>query len=116
MEISCTQCDTGFNLPDKHITAKGAKLRCSKCGHVFRVRRVDDSDEPEIFYKEEDHLANGASAPVAPEPAIARAGHATQFGLGNLGQLMPEEEDPATLDLDNLLRADEASSTWRNSR
>jgi predicted Zn finger-like uncharacterized protein len=70
MVILCPKCSTGFNLPEKHITPKGAKLRCSRCSHVFRVRS-GLGDEPEIFYKPEDDAANAAQAAVdAPhEPA-----------------------------------------------
>jgi predicted Zn finger-like uncharacterized protein len=60
MVILCPQCSTGFNLPEKHITPRGAKLRCSRCSHVFRVR--SGADAPEIFYKPEDEAANAAHA------------------------------------------------------
>ena len=58
MMILCPSCDTGFKLPDKHITAKGVKLRCSKCSHIFRVRRIEGQDDPEVFYKDEDRAKN----------------------------------------------------------
>lgn len=62
MIIQCPNCSTGFNLPDKHITSKGAKLRCSRCSHVFRVRRDDPEQDIEFFYKPEDEAANAELA------------------------------------------------------
>ncbi len=62
MIIQCPNCSTGFNLPDKHITSKGAKLRCSRCSHVFRVRRDDPEQDIEFFYKPEDEKANAELA------------------------------------------------------
>jgi predicted Zn finger-like uncharacterized protein len=118
MVISCPACGTGFNLPEKHITPKGAKLRCSKCAHVFRVRS-GSGEEPEIFYKPEDEAANAAANPV-PEPAapsfgrhndddddddhVRAIGGSTRMGLGDahvqaggstkLGVGLPEISSP----------------------
>jgi len=37
MIITCASCLTKFNLDDSRIPAKGAKVRCSQCQHVFYV-------------------------------------------------------------------------------
>jgi predicted Zn finger-like uncharacterized protein len=37
MIITCASCLTKFNLDDSRIPAKGAKVRCSRCRHVFYV-------------------------------------------------------------------------------
>ena len=37
MVIVCKKCDTRFNLPDEKIPPGGAKVRCSRCKHAFRV-------------------------------------------------------------------------------
>ncbi len=52
MIVRCPECQTGFNLSPEKVPAKGAKLRCSKCEHLFRVRITDG--RPEIFYKKTD--------------------------------------------------------------
>ncbi|GEM_PF-6006363 len=56
MIVRCPECQTGFNLAKEKIPAKGAKLRCSKCNHLFRVRITDDRTE--IFYKSSDKEKN----------------------------------------------------------
>lgn len=81
MVINCPACTTGFNLPEKHITAKGTKLRCSKCGHVFRVRRDSPDDEVEFFYKPEDE-ANNEENGTAAQVEGQEANEKTQFGVG----------------------------------
>ena len=89
MIIACPTCSTGFNLPEDRITLKGVKLRCSKCGHVFRVRK-GTSDEPEIFYKPGEE--------PAPEPAKDSNAHlSTQIGFGFDTSNDP---DPKTIDLE----------------
>ncbi|HVP60674.1 MAG TPA: zinc-ribbon domain-containing protein, partial [Myxococcaceae bacterium] len=37
MIIACTQCHTRFKVPDGKVTARGLKVRCSRCGHTFRI-------------------------------------------------------------------------------
>jgi len=37
MIITCASCLTKFNLDDSRIQAKGIKVRCSRCKHVFYV-------------------------------------------------------------------------------
>ena len=102
MIIQCPECSTGFNLPDKHITPKGAKLRCSRCSHVFRVRRSSPEDEVEIFYKPEDEQANATSneAPSSQDEASQSAGAASS----DSGEGLAREESVA-IELDALLGA-----------
>jgi len=39
MIVVCTSCSAKFRVPDEKIGPRGAKLRCSKCQHVFVVKR-----------------------------------------------------------------------------
>jgi len=39
MIIICPQCLTKFNLDDGRVPDGGAKVRCSKCQHIFQVRQ-----------------------------------------------------------------------------
>jgi len=55
MIITCPQCLTKFNLDDGRVPAGGAKVRCSKCQHVFQVQKEPSQQPPpsaEIFPKE----------------------------------------------------------------
>ncbi len=117
MIIQCPDCSTGFNLPDKHITPKGAKLRCSKCSYVFRVRRNTPESEIEFFFKPEDEAANAARDAEAAAAAAAEAQEASKATLGQeesqaielgadfeaLLNSVPDkstsDQDPATMEL-----------------
>jgi predicted Zn finger-like uncharacterized protein len=51
MIITCPECLTKFRLEEERIpTERGAKARCSKCGHVFPVQRPPSPEEfpPEV--------------------------------------------------------------------
>jgi predicted Zn finger-like uncharacterized protein len=53
--IPCKQCHTRFKVPDRKITARGLKVRCSRCGHTFRI-----------------FADSGAGQGADPAPAAAR--------------------------------------------
>ena len=37
MIVTCASCFTKFNLDESKIPPQGAKVRCSRCKHVFFV-------------------------------------------------------------------------------
>ncbi|MGA2465016.1 MAG: DUF3426 domain-containing protein [Thermodesulfobacteriota bacterium] len=45
MIITCASCLTKFNLDDSKISGKGAKVRCSRCQHVFYVAPPPETKE-----------------------------------------------------------------------
>jgi len=45
MIITCVSCLTKFNLDDSRISPKGAKVRCSRCRHVFPVFPAHETKE-----------------------------------------------------------------------
>ncbi|MEN8195300.1 MAG: zinc-ribbon domain-containing protein [Pseudomonadota bacterium] len=51
MIISCPSCQTQFRVDEALLTADGKKVRCSKCGHVWRA------------------MPDGQSAPSIEQPA-----------------------------------------------
>ncbi|MGE4421630.1 MAG: DUF3426 domain-containing protein [Pseudodesulfovibrio sp.] len=48
MIVTCPNCETSYNLPDEKIPASGAKVKCSKCAHVFKVELPPASPEEEV--------------------------------------------------------------------
>ena len=45
MIIQCEKCQTRFRLDDSRVTVKGVKVRCTKCRHVFTVRKEGVEEE-----------------------------------------------------------------------
>jgi len=43
MIVQCEQCRTKFRLDDGKVSARGVKVRCAKCRHVFTVRKEETS-------------------------------------------------------------------------
>jgi len=48
MIITCASCLTKFNLDDSRIQAKGIKVRCSRCKHIFYVVPAPETKEEMI--------------------------------------------------------------------
>src|SRR3712207_1174746 len=82
MIVKCEQCQTRFKIPDEKVTDKGVKVRCTKCGHTFRVTRESAAD------------ATAAPAPVPSLPAPGSPGAGfdpfEKFGTA------PEPKGPST--------------------
>ncbi len=81
MIITCASCLTKYHLEDSRISAKGAKVRCSRCRHIFYVVPPPETKEEvaenfESFAKfheeliEKDQKGMEASVPTAGEEEI----------------------------------------------
>jgi len=64
--IPCKQCHTRFKVPDGKVTARGLKVRCSRCGHTFRIF-------PESGAEQGADPAPAAARPKGPDPFEAFA-------------------------------------------
>jgi len=75
MIITCASCLTKFNLDDSRISAKGVKVRCSRCKHVFYVVPPPETKEEiiedfESFAKyHEELIGPGEKKEEAPPEA-----------------------------------------------
>ncbi|MBC17866.1 MAG: hypothetical protein CL942_12530 [Desulfovibrio sp.] len=61
MIVTCPNCTTRYNLPDDKVPPGGAKVKCSKCAHVFKAGLPPASPEEEV----ESLLENDSPAPEA---------------------------------------------------
>lgn len=64
MIVPCPQCQTRFKVPDGKVTARGLKVRCSRCNHTFRVY-------PEAASERAAEHAPAAPRPSGPDPFLA---------------------------------------------
>jgi len=63
MIVTCPNCQTRYNLPDDKIPAGGAKVKCSKCSHVFKAELPPATPEEEVeSLLEEESPAAGPQA------------------------------------------------------
>jgi predicted Zn finger-like uncharacterized protein len=68
MIVTCPQCQTRFRIPDERVTAKGVKVRCTRCRHTFRVSRptepVETTGDPFAQFSPPDALSEADKTPA----------------------------------------------------
>jgi predicted Zn finger-like uncharacterized protein len=105
MIITCASCLTKFNLDDSRISAKGVKVRCSRCKHVFYVVPPPETKEEIIedfqsFAKyHEDLIGPGETKIETPQKAkveeeVTRKGEEETFLFSEKAPVEKMEEVP----------------------
>jgi len=69
MIVTCPNCQTKYNLPDAKVPAGGAKVKCSKCAHVFKA--APPAPEPATPEEEVENLFEQESS--APDTSAGDA-------------------------------------------
>ncbi len=85
MIVQCDQCSAKFRLDDSKVKEGGAKVRCSKCKHIFLVQREAPTEDADF-----DSLLSG----LAP-PASESAGDSSEAGIHGSGQSAADSEPPS---------------------
>src|SRR5688572_28695093 len=49
MEVRCSNCATEYELDDALVSARGTSVKCTQCGHQFRVHPRGASAAPETW-------------------------------------------------------------------
>lgn len=97
MIVLCPSCQAKFKLADEKVTAKGVKIRCSKCTAVFTVR----PDGSAVIAGEAAPKPPVPSAPPAtkappaakPGPVAGKAGF-DSFDLGEFAEVSTKSHVP----------------------
>lgn len=46
MDVRCSRCGVEYEFEDEKVKPTGVTVKCTSCGHVFKVRRPDDGSPP----------------------------------------------------------------------
>jgi len=66
--VTCERCETRFQLDEARIPASGARVRCSRCKHAFRIAAPGASQEQAVHALAEEAAEREATpAPEASE-------------------------------------------------
>jgi predicted Zn finger-like uncharacterized protein len=74
MIVKCEQCKTRFRLADEKIPPSGARVRCARCRHVFRVHRMS------ALHAQQPHVPSSFVQPPVEDDPFAFFGEPTQTG------------------------------------
>lgn len=86
MIATCASCLTKFNLDESKIPAKGSKVRCSRCQHVFFIVPPAEKKEEEItesfesFIKQQEELIEPGQVErkIPSQPTVEKKEMATE--------------------------------------
>jgi predicted Zn finger-like uncharacterized protein len=86
MIITCGKCDTSYELNEDLVKAKGSKVRCKNCSHVFTVYppSVLSSIEPEPELELE-------SVSGEPEPDMGPGARLDSLGMSDLEKMLESQ-------------------------
>src|SRR5258708_15451856 len=45
MDVQCERCKTEYEFDDALVSGRGTTVRCTNCGHQFKVRRPEGGQE-----------------------------------------------------------------------
>lgn len=81
MIIQCAQCKARFRLDDSKVSDAGIKVRCSKCKHIFVVKREPPVEEADLDVLLQGLDTSSAGTAIASGAATAAVGAAEQEAL-----------------------------------
>ncbi|NWG01948.1 MAG: zinc-ribbon domain-containing protein [Syntrophaceae bacterium] len=101
MIITCASCLTKFNLDDSRISAKGVKVRCSRCKHVFYVvpppeTKEEIIEDAESFAKYHEDLIGPGEAKIEMPPKAKVEEKEKEREEEVAKEVMPEREEEET--------------------
>ncbi|AKT36676.1 zinc-ribbon domain-containing protein [Chondromyces crocatus] len=99
MDVTCDRCRTEYEFDDALVSGRGTSVKCTNCGHLFKVRRADgalperwqvrtaDGREFEFKMLRELQAAIGR-AEISREDVLSR-GSGPSRRLGEIAELEP---------------------------
>jgi predicted Zn finger-like uncharacterized protein len=78
MIVKCASCQTRFKIGDEKVTDRGVKVRCTKCGTIFRVRK--DPPAEAALSSAATPLEDLVAPPPTSPPPSANGGPASSGG------------------------------------
>ncbi len=97
MEVTCERCDTRYEFEDALVSERGTTVKCSSCGHQFRVQQSQDSgvthwvvrrpDGEELVYDAMRELQSAIiGGEIEPDDVLAPKGK-PERRLGDIAEL-----------------------------
>ena len=79
MRVTCSRCQTRYEVPDEKLSRGAVRIRCSRCGHLFVAKRRSAAappppeppgapEPPEAQFNDFDFEAPSEPARAEPEP------------------------------------------------
>src|SRR5438270_6326261 len=47
MDVQCERCKAEYEFDDALVSARGTTVKCTSCGHQFKIRRPESGEGPD---------------------------------------------------------------------
>ena len=100
MDVTCERCSTAYEYDDALVSERGTTVKCTNCGHQFKVRRPQPVGAPERwlvrtidgreleFRALRELQAAIAQSLISRDDVLSRGGSRPRR-LGNIAELEP---------------------------
>ena len=100
MDVTCERCGTAYEFDDALVSERGTTVKCTNCGHQFKVRRPQPLGAPErwlvrtidgrelVFRALRELQAAIAQAVITRDDVLSRGGSRPRR-LGSIAELEP---------------------------
>jgi len=95
MIVQCNVCNTNYRLDDSKVTAKGVKVRCTKCQNVFVVTPPPETVEP----NQEEGFKISSESQHEPTPKTTEVDFSKFSGETSAPQQEEEKPKPPSWNL-----------------
>ncbi|HEV3192449.1 MAG TPA: zinc-ribbon domain-containing protein, partial [Polyangiaceae bacterium] len=101
MDVQCERCRTEYEFDDALVSGRGTTVRCTNCGHQFRVRRPDAGPSvvdrwtvttaggEELAFFSLRELQNAISSERVGRADVLVHGSTSPRALGSIAELAP---------------------------
>jgi len=108
MIVTCPNCQTRYNLPDAKVPPGGAKVKCSKCAHVFKAEPpATPEEEVETLLEEETPSTPDTSASDAFDETFEEVSSGGKGAPAGKPDDVDEADEPGDTGMDDLFGDDE---------
>ncbi len=102
MDVRCPQCDATYELDESQMPKDSARVKCSSCGHVFRIFKQGESLDATIAVEEQQPSfaslhEQEAAQESSPPPTSPSAAHDAPIMVRSENGVLLQIPDQATL-------------------
>src|SRR5690606_9460298 len=113
MDVTCERCGTEYEFDETLVSDRGTTVKCTNCGHLFKVFRPDPGTGGKSWHVEQTDGTTRtlgslkelqrliAAGVLSPDDRISRGGEGKKR-LGDIAELATFFESAATVVSDTL--------------
>src|SRR5262245_29603290 len=100
MDVTCERCSTAYEFDDALVSERGTTVKCTNCGHQFKVRRPQPAGAPErwlvrtidgreLEFRALRELQSAIAQAVITRDDVLSRGGSRPRRLGSIAELEP---------------------------